>query len=380
MPISHFFLIKFHLDYHTDIANPPQPISTLITQRHPIALRRNQGVNWDNLVKIHDGISNSNHITNQSRAKLTLKLPSFYLINARSLLPKMDELSLLLNTHPLEVVAITESWLTNDIIDEMVLIDEYNTFRKDRMHGRGGGVCAFVSVDIPCKRRQDLEDPSFECMWVWLRPVRLPRKISGLICAILYNPPDTPQPEQKDLVKYMVDKLDVVRTTHPDCGVVLLGDFNRLDICDLLIHQNLKQTVWTPTRGQHVLDLIVTNLHELYNEPSIIAPLGTSDHNVVKWTPSASEGVRSHGKNKSKKHVRRFPQSTRDAFGRWCNNHTRFADVKNPESCSELASSFSCHLSSAIDRIFPIKMVKIHFTDKPWMTPSLKQWSYPFKM
>ena len=129
-------------------------------------------------------------------------------------------------------------------------------------------------------------------------------------------------PEQNNLVKYMVDKLDVIRTTHPDCGVVLLGDFNRLEICDLLIHQNLKQIVRTLTRSEHVLDLIVTNLHELYNEPSIIAPLGTSDHNVVKWTPSASGSAQSHGKSISKNHVRRFPQSARDAFGRWCNNHT----------------------------------------------------------
>ena len=182
----------------------------------------------------------------------------------------MEELSLLLNTYPLDVVAITESWLTDDIIDELVLIDGYKTFRKDRVHGRGGGVCAFVSADIPCKRRQDLEDPSFECMWFCLRPVRLPRKISGLICAILYNPPDTPLPEQNNLFKYMVDKLDVIRTAHPDCGVVLLGDFNRLEICDLLIHQNLKQIVRTSTRGEHVLDLIVTNLHELYNEPTIM--------------------------------------------------------------------------------------------------------------
>ena len=246
------------LDNHTDIVNPTQPISTLITQRYPTALRCNQTVNWDNLIKIHVGTSSSNHITNQIRTKPIPKLPSFYLINARSLLPKMDELSLLLNMHPLEVVAITESWLTNEIIDELVLINGYNTFRKDRMHGRGGGVCAFVSADIPCKRRQDLEDPSFECMWVWLRPVRLPRKISGLICAILYNPPDTPLSKQKDLVKYMVDKLDEIRTMHPDCGIVLLGDFNRLDICDLLIHHNLKQIVRTPTRGEHVLDLIVT--------------------------------------------------------------------------------------------------------------------------
>ena len=117
----------------------------------------------------------------------------------------MDELSLLLNTQPLEVAAITESWLTNDVIDEFVLIDGYNTFRKDRIHGRGACVCAFVSAGIPCKRRQDLEDPSFECMWVWLGPVHLPRKISGLICAILSNPPDTPQAEQKDLSTWLTN-------------------------------------------------------------------------------------------------------------------------------------------------------------------------------
>ena len=124
------------LDSHTDI-NPTQSIPTLITQRYPIASRRNQSVNWDNLVKIHVGTSNSSYITNLSRGRPTPKLPGFYLINARSLFPKIDELSLLLNTYPLDVVAIIESWLTDDIIDELVLIDGYKTFRKDRVHGRG---------------------------------------------------------------------------------------------------------------------------------------------------------------------------------------------------------------------------------------------------
>ena len=323
------------LDSHTDI-NPTQSIPTLITQPYPTASRRNQSVNWDNLVKIHVCTSNSSYVANLSRGKPTPKLPGFYLINARFLSPKMDELSLLLNMHPLDIVVITELWLTNDIIDELVKIDGYNTFHKDRVHGRGGGVCAFVSAVIPCKRRQELEDPSFECMWFWLRPVRFPRKISGLTCAILYNPPDTLLPEQNNLVKYVVDKLYVIRTMHPDCGVVLLGDFNRLEICDLLIHQNLKQIVRTPTHGEHVL--IVVNLHELYNERSIIAPLGWSDHNVVKWTPSASGPAPSHGKSISKKHVRRFPQSAGDAFGRWCNNHTWFADVENLRSSQWIVS------------------------------------------
>ena len=45
------------LDSHTNI-NPTQSIPTLITQRYPIASRRNQSVNWDNLVKIHVNTSN----------------------------------------------------------------------------------------------------------------------------------------------------------------------------------------------------------------------------------------------------------------------------------------------------------------------------------
>ena len=81
-------------------------------------------------------------------------------------------------------------------------------------------------------------------------------------------------------------KLDVIRT-HTDCGVVLLGDFIWLDIFELLIHQNLKDCP----------DLSLTNLNELYNEPTVIAPLGKSDHNIVKWTPSAGGSVRLYVEN-----------------------------------------------------------------------------------
>jgi hypothetical protein len=46
------------------------------------------------------------------------------------------------------VVAITESWLNDEIINQLVVINGYNIFLKDRTHGCGGGVCAFVSADI----------------------------------------------------------------------------------------------------------------------------------------------------------------------------------------------------------------------------------------
>ena len=68
------------------------------------------------------------------------------------------------------------------------------------------GIIPFVSIGLiavvavcSCVFVSDLEDTSFECMWVWLGSVRLPRQISGLMCAILYNPPDTALPEMKNL-------------------------------------------------------------------------------------------------------------------------------------------------------------------------------------
>ena len=61
----------------------------------------------------------------------------------------MDELALLLQVHPMEFVAVTETWLNDEVVDQLIQVNKYNIFRNDRSHGRGGGVCAFVSTDIP---------------------------------------------------------------------------------------------------------------------------------------------------------------------------------------------------------------------------------------
>ena len=78
-------------------------------------------------------------------------IPS-YLLNARSLLPKVDELTGLIYTKPVDIVAVTESWLHNAIENRLLQLNDYNLFRKDRITGRGGGVCVYVKKDIPCMR------------------------------------------------------------------------------------------------------------------------------------------------------------------------------------------------------------------------------------
>lgn len=199
---------------------------------------------------IHNTTLNSRPTaSNENKSQLRGKdLPGFWLINSRSLFPKIDELRLRLSTKSTDFVAITETWLNSSIDDNLISINDFIVYRKDRSHCRGGGVGAFVSSCIPSKRRSDLESDRFECLWVWLRPHRLPRPLTGLLCCVVYNPPDTPAQDQDDLRKYIIETVDSVRVNHPHCGVVILGDFNLLDIKDILSHHNLKQVVVSETR------------------------------------------------------------------------------------------------------------------------------------
>ena len=208
-------------------------------------------------------------------------LPNFCGINAKSLLQKIDELTLFLSCRQPSVVAVTESWLNSDIEDGLVSINGYNIFRKDRSSRRGGGICVYLPQGTYAKRRLDLEHENLECLWLWLRPTRLPRPLSGIAVCIVYHPPGLPVENHRQLNEYLVLTIDSLRNQHPNCGLVLLGDFNDFDISNILSSHNLKQVVKIPTRGTAILDLIITNQPNLYEPPQVLAPLGSSDHNIV---------------------------------------------------------------------------------------------------
>ena len=100
---------------------------------------------------------------------------------------------------------------------------------------------------------------------------------------VLYKPPDKSALEQRDTINYLIESLDHARNKFPDYGIVLLGDFNNLNISDLLTSHDLSQILSEPTRGSAILDLVITNMQQFYKKPLILAPVGTSDHNVVNW-------------------------------------------------------------------------------------------------
>ena len=126
-------------------------------------------------------------------------LPSFLLLNAWSLL-KLDELTALLSTYPVDLIAITEAWLHEEIDDSLLLVNGFNIFRKDRIGRRGGGVCVYLTEGVHCKRITDLENPSFRCLWLWLRPTRLPRPLSGIASALFIIQQAEPPKNTKILI------------------------------------------------------------------------------------------------------------------------------------------------------------------------------------
>ena len=75
----------------------------------------------------------------------------------RSLRNKVDDLKLFFEANPYEILSITETWLCEDICDNVLQIDVYRFERRER-NGNGGGGGCFIKDNISYVRRSDLEE------------------------------------------------------------------------------------------------------------------------------------------------------------------------------------------------------------------------------
>ena len=110
--------------------------------------------------------------------------------NVQSLIDKKDILFSELSDF--SVISITETWFDPGFdqrnSDSDIALEGYVTYRRDRGgENPGGGVYVYVTDTIFSKRRQDLELPNIECVWVEIKSHR--RK---LLIGTCYRPPRSP--------------------------------------------------------------------------------------------------------------------------------------------------------------------------------------------
>ena len=105
-------------------------------------------------------------------------------INIRSLSPvKLIALQQEI-TGRFQIISLSESFLSNVRHDNLEIPGFHPLFRKDR-GSHGGGVACYVSSNLIAKRREDLEVPGMECLWLEIRS----NNNKFLLCTC-YRPPD----------------------------------------------------------------------------------------------------------------------------------------------------------------------------------------------
>ena len=145
-------------------------------------------------------------------------MPSLLLTNANRVINKLDDLHLITLHYQIDIIAITETWLTGNIVNSAVALPNFTIFRRDRKHGIGGGVMCYIADSI-WTRVLDLaasDDDDFEIFWILLRPRLLPRPLSCIILSVVYCPPWYCAEKCKALSNYIVQCIDKLSRKYAD--------------------------------------------------------------------------------------------------------------------------------------------------------------------
>lgn len=314
------------------------------------------------------GSSNLTYISTQEleprvHNKRSPTLPGFLLSNVMSLTPKIDEIRHSVTKEKVDFACFTESWLKDSIPDNVINIPNFNVIRKDRPSDHHGGVCIYIHSSIPYQVLDMSYQTPLEVLWIKLSPYYLPRGLSSIVIGTVYHPPSA---NDEVMRSYLIDQLFSIESTHTSCGIILLGDFNRLDtrsICNLF---KLKQFVNFHTRKDQTLDLVLTNMHQFYEDPQKLAPFGLSDHFTVK-VKSKSSFVHP----KKVVYSRDLRPSVRSAISSFLGN-IDWSIISSFPTCEARLGFFENIVQIGLDNIAPIKPHVVHDNEPPWINPHFK--------
>ena len=213
-----------------------------------------------------------------------------YLINARSLVNKMDLLRCYLNDFRPAIVCITETWAHNDLPDSFFFVEDYVFYRCDRSKGTGGGVIIYVSNSLSSTFVGKFDDGKASVATCLVSSY----DGESLYISCIYIPPG-----------YSLDNCLVIKHLYDVASYnndfqIFCGDFNRPDIdwnifkgfssatsiLDWCMDNYLTQKVLIPTRPQSnsVLDLVFTTDEARVICLSVNECFGNSDHAIVSFS------------------------------------------------------------------------------------------------
>ena len=209
----------------------------------------------------------------------------FMMTNANSFMSKRAEMELFVGKQETDIIAITESWASEEILDAELALEGFVMFRRDRRRTpaqKGGGVLMYAREGLMVEEILDLN--SGNCEALWGRMLVKGKEITLGVCYRSMNNAD----EEDNALLETVDRA-------AKNSVILMGDFNYPDInweegrasgkgekfLDTVQNNFLYQHVKEPTRGMNILDLVLTDDLNMVDNVRCEAPFGRGDHAVV---------------------------------------------------------------------------------------------------
>ena len=348
-------------------------IPVLITNRISEAIMENTYVRQRNFNNLRT-VSTSRIVTENQNGGKPSQFPIFMLTNPWSVGNKVDEISIFIQEHNIDVGLFSESWI-NEGKEHKISFDGYTLYSNGRTNRNGGGVLAVIRSDIIASKIEPIPEPDgVECLWIKLSPSKTPRDLSSLFICVVYHSPGQAVSTQTTLIRFLRESVDYIRTRSPSAGFLICGDFNEAcsKVKQFCSSTGLRQVVRQATRDKSgkILDLLITNLAKYYEEPTMHAPFGLSDHNTVVWKPKPGfYRIKSHTETKM---FQPLSESSFNCFGRWIVSQ-EWNEIIETDDLAKKLDVLDVKLSEAYERCFPLRKIKVNSNDKPWITPKIKQ-------
>jgi len=163
-------------------------------------------------------------------------------------------------------------------------------FRRGRWGKRGRSAALYINKWIECEELS-LKNSHKQVESLWVRISDRGNK-GNFVVGVYYRPPGQGEP---------TDEAFFLQLQEASCSQALiqLGDFNHSNICwesntvssrqsrrllECIEDNSLRLVIDSPTRGDAILDLMVTSTCKLTSDIKIGGRLGCSDHALVEFT------------------------------------------------------------------------------------------------
>lgn len=158
---------------------------------------------------------------------------------------------------------------------------------------------------------------------------------------------------------YLCESMSRIETQFPDCGVILLGDFNKLDLSHFANAFGVKQVVPSPTCGQSKLDLVFTSFHAFYDVPDATVEVQSLEREKL---PSQKIVLQSRDLRATKRLAMRMYLEEVDVCSL----------VGSLESCQEKTDALKTVIKTEMDFSLPLTTNTVMTNDPPWINKQLK--------